>query len=373
MKRNNKNTGLLFALLRAGLWEREVSLLPYEPLDMDGLYSLAGEQSVEGIVAAGLEHVADRAMTKAEVLSFLKKAFSLEGRNASMDAFIADTVDKLDREGILAVLVKGQGVAQCYERPSWRSSGDVDLLLDSDNYLKAKKFLCPLADEVEKEEPSKKHLGMHFGNWVVELHGSLRSSLGKKVNDGMDAIQAEMFSRQDFRKWRCGETTVLLPPVDSDILVVFTHILQHFFTGGIGLRQICDWSRLLWTFREEIDRDLLERRLRGMGLMSEWKAFGALAVGCLGMPSEAMPFYEDSPSLRRKAARIASFVIEVGNFGHNRDLSYIRKYPVVIRKSMSFFRNTRDFLRHLPIFPVDALRMFVGRTIHGFAAVARGE
>ena len=364
---------MFFALLRAGLWETEVCLRPYEPLDMGALYELAGEQSVEGIVALGLEHVADRQMTKAEVLAFLKKAVSLEGRNKSMDEFIERIIGRLDAAGIQAVLVKGQGVAQCYARPEWRSAGDVDLLLDGDNYLKAKEFLSPLASEVEKEEPSKKHLGMHFGKWVLELHGSLRSSLGRRVNDGVDEIQREMFSRGDFRRWSCGAVTVLLPSVDNDLFVIFTHILQHFFTSGIGLRQICDLCRLLWTYRAEIDLPLLERRLRDMGLMSEWKAFGAVAVEYLGMPAEAMPFYEDRPSWKRKAARIVAFILEVGNFGHNRDLSYMDKYPVVIRKAISFRRNTRDFLWHLPIFPKDAWRIYLGRIVHGFQAVARGE
>ena len=340
---------------------------------MEGLYGLAGDQAVEGIIAAGLEHVADRAMTKAEVLSFLKKAVSLEGRNKSMDELIEGLVGKLDAEGIQAVLVKGQGVAQCYERPAWRSAGDVDLLLDGDNYVRASEFLAPLASEVDKEEPWKKHLGMHFDKWVVELHGTLHNSLGRKVNDGLDELQKEMFAKQDFRKWTCGSVTVLLPSVDNDILVIFTHILTHFFTSGIGLRQVCDWCRLLWTYRAEIDRPLLERRLRRMGLMTEWKAFGAVAVEYLGMSAEAMPFYEDRPSWKRKAARIVSFILEVGNFGHKRDYSYIEKYPLLIRKTMSFHRNTRDFCRHLPIFPKDAWRIYLGRIVHGFQAVARGE
>lgn len=367
------NTGLFFALLRAGLWETEVNLRPYEPLDMEALYALAEDQSVVGVLANGLEHVADRAMTKAEVLSFLKKAYSIEGRNKSMDEFVGRLVGKLDAEGIRAVLVKGQGVAQCYARPAWRSAGDVDLLLDGDNYLKAKDFLSPLASEVEKEQPDKKHLGMHFDKWVVELHGTLRSSLGRRVNRGMDALQEEMFAKEDFRSWRCGDVSVLLPSVDNDLLIVFTHILQHFFTSGIGLRQICDLVRLLWTYRDEIDLSLLESRLRGMGLMSEWKAFGAVAVEYLGMPAEAMPFYESGPSWKRKAARIVEFIFTVGNFGHKRDLSYIQKYPLLIRKTISFHRNTRDFLWHLPIFPKDAWRLYLGRIVAGFAAVARGE
>ncbi len=69
----------------------------------------------------------------------------------------------------------------------------------------------------------------------------------------LDEIQQDTFEKDETRIWKDGETDVLLPHADNDVIFVFTHILQHFFKGGIGVRQICDWCRLLWTYRNEID------------------------------------------------------------------------------------------------------------------------
>ena len=80
------------------------------------------------------------------------------------------------------------------------------------------------------------------------------------------------------RVWKNDGADVPLPSPDNDVIIVFTHFLQHFFVGGVGLRQICDWCRLLWTYRDSIDRGLLERRLKEMGIVSEWQAFGAFVV-----------------------------------------------------------------------------------------------
>ena len=44
-----------FALLRAGLWEQEVQLQPYGEVDFAEVLELAEEQSVVGLVAAGIE------------------------------------------------------------------------------------------------------------------------------------------------------------------------------------------------------------------------------------------------------------------------------------------------------------------------------
>ena len=86
-----------------------------------------------------------------------------------MNAFIAELIDKLRKADIYALLVKGQGIAQCYEKPLWRCSGDVDLLLSADNYEKAKTVLMPIASEVETEYEGISHLGMTIDEWVVEL------------------------------------------------------------------------------------------------------------------------------------------------------------------------------------------------------------
>lgn len=75
-----------------------------------------------------------------------------------MNKFIAEMVDKMRVVGIYTLLVKGQGIAQCYERPLWRVSGDVDLLLSEENYQKAKEYLVPLSTFQKSEGRYSKHL-----------------------------------------------------------------------------------------------------------------------------------------------------------------------------------------------------------------------
>ena len=71
-----------------------------------------------------------------------------------------------------------------------------------------------------------------------------------------------------------------------------------------------------------------------------------------------MPLYDNSKKWKRKALLIESFVLEVGNFGHNRDFSYYNKYPFFIRKAISVSHRLRDVLRHARLFPVDSIRFF---------------
>ena len=54
---DNNTQQAFFALVRAGLWEKEVRLLPYGEVDYSEVMRLAQEQAVVGLVAAGLGHV----------------------------------------------------------------------------------------------------------------------------------------------------------------------------------------------------------------------------------------------------------------------------------------------------------------------------
>ena len=347
----NNNIQAFFELLRAGLWEKEAQLSRYKDIDFSAIMQLAEEQSVVGLFTAGLERVTDVKVPKEIVLQFIGSTLQIEQQNKAMNTYVAKLIDQLRKEDIYAILVKGQGIAQCYERPLWRASGDVDLLLSDTNYEKAKKILIPLAVNVESEYKAFKHLGMIMpGGFVVELHGTLHSRLSKRVDRVIDKAQGDVFFAGNVRSWENGNTTIFLPSPDNDVIFVFTHILHHFFIEGIGLRQICDWCRLLWAYKDSLNKKILETRINDAGLMSEWKAFAALAVDWLGMPEEAMPLYSSDKKWSRKALRILGFVVESGNFGHNR--------AAATGKLHSVWMKTKDFARHSLVFPWDSIKFF---------------
>lgn len=361
---SNNRENILLALIRAGLWGTDVWLSRYDNIDYKRLLVIAGEQSIVGLVTDGLERVKDITVPQVEKLFFIGKSMQIEQQNVALNSFVAELVQKMRRYGIYALLVKGQGVAQCYEKPLWRTPGDVDFYLSESNYKAAKEFLTPLATNVDTENVQMQHLGMHIDPWVVELHGTMYTELSKKINRGLDEIHRNIFYDGKVRSWDDNGVTVFLPSADNDVLIIFTHIIQHFYIGGIGLKQICDWCRLLWTYKDEIDRGLLESRLRKMGLMAEWKAFATFAIVYLGMPIDAMPLYAKTAENTRRAKKICELILDSGNLGHNHDESYRSRYPHFIQKSITFWRRFRGFARRAIIFPVNSPKFFVHYVIH---------
>lgn len=211
---------------------------------------------------------------------------------------------------------------------------------------------------------------MTIEQWVVELHGTMFTEFSGRVNKGIEEVQRAIFHGGEVRSWKNENVQVFLPSADNDVVLVFTHILNHFYVGGVGLRQICDWCRLLWTYREKIDRPRLERRLKSMGVMSEWKVFGAFAVEYLGMPIGAMPLLGDEvgASLKRKAGRLCRVIMKSGNMGHNIDQSYRQRFPKLVEKSITFFHRIGEYIRLTTIFPMNAPKFFVTYVSRRFVA-----
>lgn len=351
-----KNMKYFFELLQVALGNREFLSGAPTSEEWEVIYRLATEQSVLGLVLAGIE-TANVRPPQELLLQWIGEVQILEQQNKEMNVFIAELIERVRKADIYTLLVKGQGVAQCYERPLWRACGDVDLLLSDSNYEKAKSFLIPLADHVDSESKEVKHLGMTMGEWIVELHGTMHTSFSRRVNKGIDDAQKDCFYGGNVRSWYNGETTVFLPSPDNDVIFVFTHVLEHFFIEGVGLRQVCDWCRLLWTYRSELDLQLLESRIKKMGLITEWKAFGALAVDVLGMPKEAMPMYDSRYKV--KGERVLERIMKSGNMGHNNDLSYRAKFSGLTYKLIALWRRMKDFAGFTLIFPIDAPKFFL--------------
>ena len=374
------NVDAFFALVRVGLFRHTnitefTDKYTFENIDWEGVYQLAEEQSLTGLIADGIDRFKTQVpgfkISQEWALQFIGSALQLEQQNTAMNSFIAKLFDEMRATGIYTLLVKGQGLAQCYERPLWRSCGDVDFFLSDDNYQRAKDYLLPLASQIEPEEEHKKHFALTIDDWVVELHGSLRCGFSSRVDKELDKIYKDAFYSGNITSWNNQGTQVFMLGKENNVLYVFVHFLNHFYKGGVGLRQICDWCRLLWIYRKSLNYSLLESWIRKMGLMSEWKAFGAFVVEFLGMDAKAVPFLnlDDNANvshrLKRKAEKIKDFILMSGNMGHNRMTDDAGSKSYLMRKMSSFGQRVGDLINHVRIFPLDSIRFFPSIVLNG--------
>ena len=203
--------------------------------------------------------------------------------------------------------------------------------------------MLPLSSDNKLDERYSKHLGMNIDQWYVEIHGTLRTGLAGSVDRMVDKVQNDVFCGGNVRSWDYKGMTIFLPSPDNDVFFVFTHYIKHFYKEGMNLRQICDWCRLLWKFKDSLNHGLLESRIRKAGLMSEWKAFAALAVDYLGMSLDAVPLFSNVnlKDNHKKAERLLNHILKDSTGSVARDTwSIFKIFPWhTIKYSPAIFFN----------------------------------
>lgn len=338
----------------------------------DEIHHLSARQTVTGFVTDGIDLLEGQLKPFDETLDpFLSDTMATEKRNLKLDTAIPKIVGYLEKDGLRPVVVKGQVLAREYRFPRHRQCGDIDLLFTPEDYSRARELLIPKASKVEDEFAEILHQGMKFGSIEVELHGAVSTLMSRSLDRKLAALQAEMFAGGDFRKVDIGGSVVSAPPVWFDSVYIFVHMLHHYWSMGVGLRQILDWAVYVTGHYDEIDMPRLDKVITELGLKNMWRSFASFSADFFDLPADRFPFY--TKCFRRRNRRILRYVIRCGNFGKNLDR---KEAPdgYFLRKVHSFFRKVfADRLRHFPTFPRESLRFFGGAFGYGVGRLSRGE
>lgn len=318
---------LLVLMLKFSLWNREEDFHTLEQLigekaggtDWERVVNLAVEQTVLGHVTEAITCLPKNLRPeKSMYFSLVSQVSDIEKRNRQMSRFAYILMDNLEKKRCHALLLKGQGVGRNYRNPLHRQPGDIDLLLiDNEEYEHAKELLSKIAESEGDENKERQHSDFVVKGFVVELHGKFRFLISRQFSESLPKWTRERLSASSISVNLMDgseiDEKVKLPPVQFDVVFIFAHMLNHFMTGGVGLRQVCDCMMSLHNNFEDIDKDILKEDLEQLGLTKFWKVYAAMAVDFLGYPKEKMPFYD--ANLKRKGEMMLGNVFKTGNFG----------------------------------------------------------
>ncbi len=364
---------LFFDILRKGLWGESYAKINYST-DAEvwkAILDLGFSQTVAGIVADGLSNCPQGVVPSEVAREIISASISTEQLNERMNAAIAQLMPAFDRADVPAVVVKGQAIAQCYRHPLSRTPGDIDLIVKCEDYERAKAVVQELSGNEGVCTPEVKHFAVTFGDVEVEVHGTIHTNLEAGINNILDIMQADLFMDGGSRLWDCNGAKVQIPSEDFNALYIFVHFLQHFFFGGMGLRQLCDLTMALHSGRGRIDEQKLSERLKSMKLETEWKTLVAFLVEYLGLPEQEAPFFDKTYC--SKTHRVWKNLRNTGNFGRGKPRRYGAKSPYLLRKSESFIRYISNLPDRVLLFPGNSLKTFRRFFSRGLKAVSQGK
>lgn len=298
-------------LLRTALWENE-KIEPDGVVDWNAVVDFFKKQSLSGLLPDAIATLPKQVQPPTVIkMSMIAQQLQVEQMSHAMNEELLAFVEKLDGQDIPYLLLKGQGVASLYPQPSHRMCGDIDIYVPVE-YLKevGKEFLTFGAVRTEE---SRHHVNFQARGIEWELHHSIYYFQKKKRNQVfMKYVDEEMCRKPSYVLIEDRQIRVLSPTVNA--LMLLSHIVDHFYIEGVGLRQLCDYALLLHHHRNDIDKDVLLIRLKELSLLRSYHIFGYICVHYLGMPKEDLISQPTSRDIRI-AHRVMADCLSGGNFG----------------------------------------------------------
>lgn len=199
------------------------------------------------------------------------------------NAVVNDAICQLNKNGIQTLVLKGQVLSVLYTVPEARVSGDTDLLLLSpDDEEKACSALEEIGFEtIERPRTSHHAMCKRQDAGLIELHLSLYDELFEDIwfkNRGEKHEEYISFTTKDCYTYNTLNHT------DNAIFITL-HAIKHFFSEGVGIRQIMDLLLFNKAHKDKIDWEKYFntlKKLRFKKLYNHIEAIGNIYLGFNG-------------------------------------------------------------------------------------------
>lgn len=317
----NNNTDFQF-LLRYALWETESGDIAQQlsHSQYQTLRSLSEEQTTRGLISQALVDKKIKLCVEdiADVISSIQ---NVKRFNRQLDQGVINFCQLMEKQGIRIIVLKGQTYAPFYPAPSLRQCGDIDFVCHPDDIEKAVSFLKYDLGLKLAHASSNKHASFIMDGIEYEIHRKITNFAYLPSHYYCEKVFMQEVWNHPYTMSIDGYPVPVMAPTYNAVYV-FEHIFLHLISDGIGLRQFCDWAMLLHYYRDEIDRSLLIKHLKGVKLYKAYRRMGSVLVDYLGLPEEEFPL-TISEKDRRFSEKILNNIYHRGNFGHN--LKYTKR------------------------------------------------
>lgn len=361
----NKSERFFLELLRAGLWDRPLDMsLDWTHADWESVHRLMRTQTVVGVAMDAIVKLPQELRpNKKKFFNIILSVKKIEEKNREMNRIVPVLMTALKEHGCDSLLLKGQGASMNYPNPLHRSSGDIDLFVgfDDDVYAKALDTLAAMNVILHDNNEARKHADLQLDDIVVEVHGSLGTSICKTCDMNMRAW-AESALAKEKQVFHSKRGDIVLPPCNFDTLFIFVHLLNHYMQGGVGLRQVCDWMMYMYKNQDQIDVGQLQKDVAFLGIEKFWGLFASMAVKYMGYPRETMPLYD--ASWDGKCEGVISHIFKTGNFGAK------QKDKQLSETSNRMLKKFVTLCGQIPVY-VDNMRLFPRETLYCFGCFFR--
>lgn len=307
-----------FELLRSGLWERpaNISLFQGTETNWQTIYQLAQRQAVLGVVFDGIETLPPELRPpRALYIQWCARVVRIEDANEHLNSVASELSARYKEAKLHLVLLKGQGIATYYPNPKHRQCGDIDVYTGIEQYEQAKQLMQIMGGTPGHEE-SVKHANFEYQNAQIEIHRIVAMLFNPAANRKLTRFIGK-WVRDDasLHHTTINGNSIPIPAPTFNAVYLFIHAFNHFLSSGIGLRQLCDWARLIKTAANDMDREEVTAQLSSMKLLKAAGSFAYIATTYLGLEPYDIPF--PVKSKKEDGEKLLADILMAGNFGQH--------------------------------------------------------
>lgn len=345
-----------FRLLRYSIDE---TMPPPEDIlqaDYPELYRMAAEQALLGVMFRGVARMPEgKRPSKELIVKWLAVNRKIAVMNMTVNSNVIKVKEIFREKGFRCCLLKGQGNAMLYPDPYVRMSGDIDIWVEGGS-----RKVLSLVDSIA---PGTKHCYHHAdfppcGEMPVEVHyrpsfmNNLISNkrLQRFFSDNADIQFSNSMMLPD------GAGTVSVPTAAFNRIFQMSHIANHFFHEGIGLRQLLDYYYVLKQGFTDEERRKDGLTLRECGLYKMAAAVMYVEKEVFGLDER----YFIVPADKHCGKMLLDEIMQSGNFGfYDERMDKYRNSQI----KRNIQRLVRD-IRFMMFFPGECLWEPVFRLYH---------
>ena len=332
-------------LLRYALWKTEDGDIPTRLSHSEylALKSLSEEQTTVGLISQALVD-RDVNIEEEDVVNVLSSTLKVRQSNQKLNRAVVSLCQIMEKQGIRILILKGQTYATFYPDPSLRQCGDIDFICHPGDIEKAVAFLKYDLGLSLSDSGSNKHAGFMMNGIKYEIHRLLTNFAYPPHHRYWENVFMKEVWEHPYTINIDGYPVPTLAPTYNAVYV-FEHIFFHLIMDGIGIRQFCDWGLLLHHYRDDIDKELLYKHLKGIGLYKAYNQSESFLVDYLGLSEAEVPL-GICKDRKRQSDSIWTDLLYLGNFGHK--VSYFSpRGPIhaiehlvhIARQGLKYFRD----------------------------------
>lgn len=220
------------------------------------MFRIAKKQAITGFIGSALKNIGGDVLIEKDaksqeaftdlIMDWMGEVVKIARRNQKVNNDVIEEFHKLESKGLQCCLLKGQGNALMYPNHDSRTSGDIDVWIRFRNSVNTEDNIQRIIRMVKEEQPHSKASYHHIdipdiNGTPVEAHYRPQFLFSywynKHLQDYFNSHAGEQFNN----KVKYGETEIAVPTPEFNIVFQLSHIYNHLFHEGIGLRQIIDY------------------------------------------------------------------------------------------------------------------------------------